>query len=141
MNSHNTPTNSEHVNQRIQQIGQMILTSKKIETLDAWDGLSFVITLREGGGGGIHGFYYLKDGSFGAKTPGQVGKIITAFHALQEAMHKESGDRWHQALVHLTRPGPKIDIKFEYDNPVRWKPTVSGLDMTDYANSIKPPIH
>lgn len=136
MNEHNDQTKSE----RIQQIGQMILASKNIQNLESWDGLSFVITLREGRGGNVHGFYYLKDGNFGPTTPGQPRKTVTEFHALRKAMCEETGERWCQALVHLTRPGPDINIKFEYDNPQRWKPSISGLDMADYANSIKPPI-
>ncbi|WP_299410084.1 hypothetical protein [Acaryochloris sp. IP29b_bin.148] len=136
MNECNGQTRSD----RIQQIGQMILASKKITDIKNWDGLSLVITLREGRGGSVHGFYYLKNGNFGATSTGQVGKTITEFHALRNIMYEETGERWCQALVHLTRPGPDINIKFEYDNPQRWKPSISGLDMTDYANSIKPPI-
>lgn len=133
--------NEQAKSDQIQEIGQMILTSEKIARLEDWHALSIVVTLREGRGGNVHGFFYRQNGEFGPTTPGKPKDTVTAFHTLRNIMEEETGDKWHQALVQLTRPGPEINIKFEYDDPQRWKPEISGLDMSDYANSIKPTLN
>ena len=133
--------NEQFKSEQIHEIGQMILSSENISRLEDWDALSIVVTLREGRGGNVHGFFYRENGEFGPTTPGEPKKTVTAFHTLRNIMEEETGDKWLQALVHLTRPGPQINIKFEYDDPQRWKPKISGLDMSDYANSIKPALN
>lgn len=134
--------NDEHArSEKIQAIGQLILSRPRIIALELWDGLAFVVSLRKGRGGSVHGFRYLKTGEFKPTSPGQVGKIITAFHELRDLMATETGAEWQQALVHITRPDHEIKMFFEYDDPQRWKPKITGLDMTDYATSIKPPLN
>ena len=58
---------------------------------------------------------------------------------LQDAMAAETGNLWKQALIHITRPGPEINIQFEYDDPTRWSLKKVSLDLSDYAESLRPP--
>ena len=84
---------------------------------------------------------YVYDGpNWSAFSPQEKGfEFLDVLQELQDAMAAETGNRWKQALIHITRPGPEIDIQFEYDDPTRWSLKKVSLDLADYAESLRPP--
>ena len=84
---------------------------------------------------------YVYDGpNWSAFSPQEKGfEFLDVLQELQDAMAADTGNRWKQALIHITRPGPEIDIQFEYDDPTRWSLKKVSLDLADYAESLRPP--
>ena len=122
-------------NDLIMEIGSTIVTSEEYAQ-DEWVGISVVGNFYQNEQS-QNGFVYLSNGEFEARAPGfpTLDKLI----ALRDVMNEEKGEAWHQCLVHVTRPDFKINIQFEYEDPRRWKPKKVSMDMSEYAESIKPP--
>ena len=120
----------------IHEIGGMIVADPKIAG-KAWDGLALVAHV-SADSRGMHGFRFWDD-DFEATNPREASAITRRLADLRGEMARETGDEWHQVLIHVWRPGPEIRMQFEYDDPGRWKPRITGLDMSEYAHSIRPP--
>lgn len=103
-----------------------------------WDGHAIVVNVAPGHRR-FNGYVY--DGpNWSAFSPQEKGfEFLDVLQELQDAMAAETGNRWKQALIHITRPGPEIDIQFEYDDPTRWSLKKVSLDLADYAESLRPP--
>lgn len=105
-----------------------------------WDGVSLVGTFSEGQRR-MTGFRFFADGAFKASLPKDKDLgIMNGLRDLHREMSAETGAAWHQCLIQIWKPGPKIHIDFEYDDPERWKLKPVSLDVSDYANSIRPPM-
>jgi len=120
----------------IQAIGGLVLQNDEYRS-DPWDGLSIVVTLVPGRQN-VTGYIYDGD-SWTSRTPRGDDSFLDKCIELQEAMRSPKGEVWKQALIHITKPGPEINIKFEYDDPKRWSLKKVSLDMSDYAESLRPP--
>lgn len=123
---------SKKCDELILEIGSLILNCEDYTNYQ-WRGISVVVSSDKC----MTGYVYLDDGAFEAETPefDAMRKVLE----LREQMKKEGGRAWHQCLIHITKPDFKINIKFEYDDPKRWSLTKVSRDMSDYAESLKPP--
>lgn len=130
---------TEALNDRINELGAALLSDGEVRERD-WDGLSFVYTFA-GGSRGQTGYLFRADGGFEPTLPDDPdGEILELVTGIRQAMATETGESWHQCLVQLWRPGPQMKIQFEYDDPERWRPRITGLDMSGFAGSIRPPM-
>ncbi|WP_020410827.1 hypothetical protein [Hahella ganghwensis] len=123
-------------NELIMEIGSIILRSEEYAD-DKWVGISVVGNFSHGQQR-MNGYAYFEDGDYEARVPDV--DALRKLRQLREEMKKEKGQEWHQCLVHVTRPDFKINIKFEYDDPDRWKLKNISRDMKEYADSLKPPV-
>jgi hypothetical protein len=121
-------------NDMILEIGSMILNDVNYADHD-WNALALVGNFSYGQRR-INGYQYFRDSSFVAEIP--KCDVTYQLKQLREAMKSESGKEWHQCLIHITKPEMKINIQFEYDDPERWSLKKVSLDMSDYAQSLKP---
>jgi hypothetical protein len=130
--------NQSEANEMIMNIGAMIIND--VCYLDGdWNALALVGDLSDGQRG-VCGYQYFPDGTFAAKIPKKFSDVLYKLSQLREATHTEEGVGWHQCLIHITKPGMNINIQFEYDDPNRWSLGSVSLDMSEYAESLKPPM-
>jgi hypothetical protein len=127
---------SKKCNELILEIGSLIVNSKAYVRYQ-WQGIAVVGNFSHGQER-MNGYVYLDDGDFEAETPGfdTMDKVLE----LREEMKKETNQEWHQCLIHVTKPDFKINIQFEYNDPDRWSLKKVSRDMSDYAESLKPPM-
>ena len=128
---------SELADDLVHQIGTTILNNARIKS-EPWDALSFASTITTGGRQ-MNGYRYEGDDWEATLPKGDIELIMDMLSDLQDAMAAATGKRWKQALIHITRPGPEIDVQFEYDDPTRWSLKKVSLDLADYAESLRPP--
>lgn len=125
-------------NDLVMKIGELIISDSAVRAA-SWDALSFVATIQPG-----HlqrtGYRFLATEWEGLQLEEYSLELFDSLQELQDAMAAETGNRWKQALIHITRPGPEIDIQFEYDDPTRWSLKKVSLDLADYAESLRPPV-
>ncbi|MBT2968697.1 MAG: hypothetical protein KME56_04695 [Candidatus Thiodiazotropha sp. (ex Ctena orbiculata)] len=124
----------------ILEIGSLIIDNARY-TEDKWIGLALMGNFSFGQER-MSGYVYYEDGDFEARTP-KGFDVLDKVGELREAMKIErnpDGKAWHQCLIHITKPGMKINVMFEYDDPERWTSKRISRDMSDYAALLKPPI-
>ena len=125
--------------QLINEFGAMILADAEYVE-HPWTALSIVVSIGDGQRS-ANGYRYLPDGTFQASLPkGRMRPFYDKLAQLRETMMAEIGAQWHQCLIQIWQPGPQIKVLFEYDDPTRWSIKEFSMDMSPYANSIKPPI-
>ncbi len=117
------------------EIGSEIVKSEEYAN-DPWVGITVVGDFSHGQQS-MSGYAYMSNGGFAARIPSF--NALRKIRSLRQEMKKEKDEEWHQCLIHITQPDYKINIKFEYDDPDRWTPKTVSRDMSDYAESIKPP--
>ena len=124
---------------RVHEIGGKILADP-VYADQNWDGLAIVGTYSDGQRR-MTAFSFMADGSHRPALPDDLDSaILHGLAELRQAMAAETGTEWHQCLIHIWKPGPKIRIHFEYEDPERWRPKVKGLDISDFIEAIRPPI-
>ncbi len=120
----------------ISEIGKMIIEDRAYQS-DDWQALGFVVTL-DGGTRKMTGYRYPADGSFEASTPDEAGDVIRKFRALKEEMSKNGDGAFVQCLIHITKPDYKLRLQFEFDDPKRWAAKSIGMDMSEFAELLRP---
>jgi hypothetical protein len=128
--------NSTKCDELIHEIGSLIVNSAAYAN-DQWQGIAAVGNFSHGEQS-MTGYAYLDDGGFKPRTPGFP--TLRKVRELRQEMKKETNKEWHQCLIHVTKPDFKINIKFEYNDPDRWSLKTISLDISDFAESIKPPM-
>lgn len=117
-------TELEKNNALIEQIGQEIINSEKLATLD-WKSVSIVFDI---GHASIanSGFAYLDD----KIVPTSVGgpRVSDYVRALRDGMSRLGKGAPVQMLVQISHEG-KFKIDFEYDDPSRWRIGPANLDQ------------
>lgn len=83
------------------------------------------------------GYQYLADGKFAPAVPYNLD-VLESLWVLRKEMTKDDETTWHQCLIHITKPDLDIDIQFEYDDPDRWTLKTKSLDMSAYAELLRP---
>lgn len=116
-------------------LGQCILKNEKYRDRE-WDAVALVVTLTETDNGSA-GYTYDGENWRAASMGGD--EFFDLCEDLQEITRTPSGETWKQALIHITKPGPQINVQFEYDDPRRWSLKKVSLDLKDYAMSLRPP--
>lgn len=127
---------SKKCDELILEIGSLIVKSKAYAKYE-WQGIAAVGNFSHGQQR-MNGYVYLDDGDFEAETPGF--ETLRKVRELRQEMEKETNKAWNQCLIHVTKPDFKINIQFEYDDPDRWSLKKISLDMSEYAESLKPPM-
>ena len=127
---------SKKCDELIFEIGSMIVNNPKFAKYE-WQGIAAVGNFSHGQQR-MNGYVYVDDGDFEAGSPGF--EALRKIRDLREEMEKETNKVWHQCLIHVTKPDFKINIQFEYDDPKRWSLKKISRDMSDYAESLKPPM-
>ncbi len=120
----------------ITDIGYAILSDPAYMNGD-WDGISIVINV-EPGHTSMNGYVYSGDDWEGSLPDENGDDLINLAADLQDVMAAEVGKRWVQALVQISRPGPEIDVQFEYDDPARWSIGGGKGNVEGYAMSLRP---
>lgn len=118
------------------EIGSLIVNSEEYANSN-WQGIAIVGDFSYGQVA-MEGYVYFYDGDFKTELPGS--DILRKLRELREEMKKEINKAWHQCLIHITKPDFKINIQFEYDDPKRWSLKKISLDVSDHAESLKPPM-
>lgn len=129
-------TSKEKQAQLITEIGEMIVEDYITENID-WEALGFAITLHNGTRRAT-GYRYLKDGDFEASIPEEFGDLIKKVDVLKNEMTQNGDGTFVQCLIYLTKPDYTIRLQFEFDNPERWTRKSTGMDMSAFANLLKP---
>jgi hypothetical protein len=127
---------SKRCDDLVLEIGSLIVNSEAYAKYE-WQAISVVGHFSQGERS-TSGYVYLDDGDFQAETPGF--DALYKIEELREEMKKETDKAWHQCLIHITKPDFKINIQFEYDDPKRWSLKKVSRDISDYAESLKPPM-
>ncbi|MEJ2639041.1 MAG: DUF600 family protein [Desulfosarcinaceae bacterium] len=128
--------NSKRCDELIQEVGALIVNSEEYANMQ-WEGIAVVGDFSHGQQR-MNGYVYFDDGDFKAEIPGT--DALRRIRELRQEMKKETNEEWHQCLIHVTKPDFKIKIKFEYEDPDRWSLKKISRDMSDYAESLKPPL-
>lgn len=115
----------------VHEIGQAIIADANYAERD-WNGIALVIEVAQRKR--MYGYIYLADGQWEAETPDDFDVIERAGN-LADVM-AEGGNRWIRCLVQISRPGPKIDIKFDYDDHAEW--LVSPGNYSEMAETLRP---
>ena len=115
----------------VHQIGQAIIADGNYAARD-WGGIALVIEVAQRKR--MYGFVYLPDGSWEAETPDDFD-VIDHARALADVM-AAGGSRWTRCLVQISRPGPKIDIAFDYDDKGEW--VVTPANHQSIAEKLRP---
>ena len=125
----------------ISKIGGLILSHPEYAD-NPWVGITILVEFLGRRSHASHGYRYLDDGSFTPALPdGPEGDdAYDTIVELRDLMAADTGNTWHQCLIQIWQPGPQIKVLFEYDDPTRWSIKEFSMDMSPYANSIKPPI-
>ena len=121
----------------ILEIGSLVVNDRRYD--DRWKGLALVGNFSDGQER-MNGYQYFADGEFEAGVPKGAGDIIDKLLELRREMKKDKNEEWQQCLIHITKPDYKINIQFEYDDPNRWVLKKISMDMSEYAELIKPPM-
>jgi hypothetical protein len=109
----------------VHEIGSMVVNSERYRARP-WESLSIVVVI-DGSSVQLSGYTYGADGKPQAGNPGNFD-INDKFEELQEAMAGADQRRWKSALLQINRDGGKLNIDFEYDDPLRWKVTPTNVD-------------
>ena len=157
---------TDRKNQLIHEVGNLIISDERYvnpepdRKLRNWDALSLVVNVASQDKGAT-GYVYEGE-KCEARVPREARLLIKKLQELQELTKSPEGKTWKQCLIHITRqdhkflkrywhkladsflahitkPGYKINIQFEYDDPRRWSLKKVSLNMADYANSLRPP--
>ena len=120
----------------IREIGEMILDDPEFGN-DRWDAISLVATIHDGSEE-MSGYMYFADGSFEAAAPINFGDIIDKFLDLREHMDSNGQGAFLQCLVHITKPDIALRLQFEHENPKRWWPEKVSMDMSAFAEQLRP---
>jgi len=107
------------------ELGQQIIADPRYNGQERdWQGIAVVVQVapRER----LFGYIYRPDGSWTAGMPDLDATIEKAIE-LSQAMRIEGKEAWKTCLIQIQRPGPKLKVDFEYDNPDRWAVTPANL--------------
>ncbi len=115
----------------VSEIGQMIIADPNYSGRD-WSGIALVVEVAERKR--MYGFVYLAHGDWEAETPDDFD-VIERGRDLADAMTVD-GKRWKRCLIHISRPGPKIDIHFDYDDTGEW--VVTPANHAEMVGKLKP---
>jgi hypothetical protein len=121
----------------ILQVGVAILKDSEYMSND-WDEIALVITL-ETSGEQMTGYIYQGDLWKPRIPDDEADNLYDLCKDLQKITRSPTGETWKQALIHVTKPGPEINVQFEYEDATRWSLKKVSLDLKDYAMSLRPP--
>ncbi|TDK21699.1 hypothetical protein E2F46_14245 [Luteimonas aestuarii] len=117
-------------------IGEMIADDAAFQPPDRV-GLGMVVTL-SGGTRRMTGFRHLADGDFIPDTPDEAGDVMRKTRDLRDALVFDGHGAFVQCLIRLTRPGGRLRLQFVFDAPKRRVPRGIGLDMSEFAQGLRP---
>lgn len=115
----------------VHEIGQRIVADPNYSGRD-WTGIALVIETAQRKR--MYGFVYQADGEWEAETPEDFD-VIERGVELAEVM-AAGGARWTRCLVQIRRPGPKIDIRFDYDDTGEW--VVTPGNHAEMVEKLRP---
>lgn len=121
--------------QLITEISEMIVEDKTYQT-KSWHSLAIAVTLTDEEK--MSGYLYQEDGTFEAGSPREFGDVLDKLLELKAEMVNDGDKPFLQCLIHITKPDYKLRFQFEYENPKRWALTSFGMDMSVFANALKP---
>lgn len=99
----------------VNALGQAVIADANYRDRD-WNGIALVVEVAQRKR--MYGFVYDADGEWEAETPADFGVIETA-RQLAEVMAGGSNG-WTRCLIQISRPGPKLNIAFDYDDTGDW---------------------
>lgn len=117
----------------VQKVGSLIVRNERYLAGD-WATIAVVADL-VGGREATYGYIFKSDGDWEARLPSGFD-VLDAFLELQTAMERQTGKKWHRALIHINRETTAMNIQFEYDDPTRWQIIPSKLE--DTVNALRP---
>lgn len=108
----------------LHELGQLVIADDEFASKD-WQGISLVIQVEPRKR--VFGYRYKSDGGWEGATPAGRPTILKA-RELAKAMKVEGKEGWKTCLLQISRPGPKVAVDFEYENPSRWDVTPANLE-------------
>lgn len=121
----------------ITQIGEMIVEDPRY-LANPWHAIGIAATVSDSGTEKMSGYRYLEDGSFEAGGPKEFGDLLDKLLELKAEMVLQGERGFQQCLIHITKPDYKLRLQFEFDDPTRWSPTATGMDMSAFATLLRP---
>jgi hypothetical protein len=117
----------------IAEVGRLIFEDREYAP-DDWAVAAVVFNFVNGRRNSF-GYVFKSDGSWEARLPDSWDSIDKMLE-LQAAMERQTGKKWHRALIHITRETTAMNVQFEYDDPTRWQIVPSKLDES--VNALRP---
>jgi hypothetical protein len=118
-------------------IGELIIEDERFQS-NPWIAIAIAVTLDNDGNEEMSSYRYLEDGSYEAGSPKAFGDILDKLLDLKGDMEMDGDGSFLQCLIHITKPDYQIRFQFEFDNPKRWWPGSVGMDMSGYAEALRP---
>lgn len=115
----------------VHEIGQMIIADANYAGAE-WSGIALVIEAAQRKR--MYGFLYRADGDWEAETPGNF-EVIERAAELNRVM-AAGGNGWTRCLVQIARPGPRITIRFDYDDTGEW--VVTPGNHAEMVEKLRP---
>lgn len=122
---------NESADALVAEIGRMIIADPNYAPRD-WTAISLVIEVASRKR--MYGFVCLGDGVWEAETPHDFA-VIEKADELERIMARR--DRpWMHCLVHITRPGPEVTIKFGEDEIGDW--AITPANHAEMVEKLRP---
>jgi len=99
----------------VTEIGQMVIADPNYASRE-WSEIALIVEVAARKR--MYGFVYQADGDWEAETPDDFDVIDRAVELSQ--VMAAGGNGWTRCLVQISRPGPKIAIRFDYDDTGEW---------------------
>jgi hypothetical protein len=122
--------------QLITEIREMIIQDITYQT-NPWYSLAVAVTLTHETEE-MSGYLYQEDGTFEAGSPYEFGNVLDKLLELKSEMETNGDGSFLQCLIHVTKPDYKIRLQFEYENSKKWGSKSFSMDMSDFANLLRP---
>ncbi|MEM1431542.1 MAG: hypothetical protein AAGG09_18960 [Pseudomonadota bacterium] len=123
-------------NALIFEIGEMIVEDPRYAD-DAWHSISLVATIGEDVEE-LTAFRFDEAGQSSPGTPRRGGAILDKLIELREQMQQTGGGAFVQCLIQIKKPDYDLTVKFEHDDPERWSPGSVSMDMSAFADALRP---
>ena len=120
----------------IRKMGEMIINDPEFED-DSWEAIGLVATFQNGSEE-MSGYSYFADGSFEAAAPVNFGDVVDKFLELRNYMEATGQGAFLQCLIHITKPDYALRVQFEHNDPKRWWPKKISMDMSEFAEQLRP---
>ena len=118
------------------EIGGIIVADEEFAN-DRWQGIALVATMHDHSEE-VSGYQYYADGSWEAAAPINFEDIVDKLLELREHMEKTGQGKFLQCLIHITKPNYALRIQYEYDKQKRWWPEKISMDMSQFAELLRP---
>jgi hypothetical protein len=111
--------------QTLMRIGAMIVQDERYAARE-WDGIA-VVAIVDDNSVDMTGFVYDSDGKAAPGTPRNTD-LMDEFEDFRNATATSGNGLWRAALVQIRKSDMNVRVRFEYEDPKKWKVTPSNME-------------